>query len=88
MSERKPIKVSLFFDESDPQNEGYAYRAYYSDGHEDSEAYDELPEIITPSIATLLYHCGKIAEDLGGVDGETNFCHQENCTTWEKRNGR
>ncbi len=82
MNERKPIKVSLFFDESDPQNEGYAYRAYYSDGHEESEAYDDISPIITPSIATLLYHCEKIAEDLGGTDGETNFCHQENCTTW------
>jgi len=82
MSDRKITKVRLFFDESDPQNEAYAYRAYYSDGHQESEAYDQLSAIITPSIATLLYHCETIAEDLGGVDGETNFCHQENCTTW------
>lgn len=75
-------KVTLFFDDADPQNEGYAYRAYYSDCHQESEAYDELSEIITPSIAALLYHCETIAENLGGTDGETNFCHQENCTTW------
>lgn len=81
-SERKITKVSLFFDESDPQNEGYAYRAYYSDGHEESEAYDDISPIIWALIATLIYHCEKIAEDLGGTDGETNFCHQENCTTW------
>jgi len=82
MSERKLTKVRLFFDESDQQNEGYAYRAYYSDGHEESEAYDELSDIITPSIGTLLYHCETIAENLGGTDGGTNFCHQENCTIW------
>ena len=82
MSDRKLTKVKLFFDASDPQNEGYAYRAYNSDNHQESEAYDEISTLITPSIATLLYHCETIAEGLGGVDGETNFCREETCTTW------
>ena len=85
MSDRKLTSVGLFFDKSDPQNEGYAYRAYYSDGHEDSEGYDDIPAIITPSPASLLYHCETIADDLGGVDGETNFCQQTNCTTWNSK---
>ena len=74
-------KVTLFFDDSDPQNEGYAYRAYYSDGHQESEAYDELSAIITPSIAELLYHCETIAENLGGIDCQTLVCHSTGTTT-------
>lgn len=79
--ERKLMRVKLFFDESDPQNEGYAYRAYYSDGHQESEAYDEISTLITPSIATLLYHCEKIAEDLGGKNCQTLACHSTQTTT-------
>ena len=79
--ERTLKKVALFFDDSDPQNEGYAYRAYYSDGHEESEAYDELSAIITPSIAELLYHCETIAENLGAVDCQTLVCHSTGTTT-------
>ncbi len=85
MSDRKLTKVRLFFDESDSQNEGYAYRAYYSDCHQESDSYDEISTLLTPSIATLLYHCEKIAEDLGGTDGETNFCREETCTTWSAK---
>ena len=85
MSHRKLTSVKLFFDESDPQNKGYAYRAYYSDGHEESDGYDQLSAIIAPSIAGLLYHCESIAEGLGGVDGGTDFCHQESCTTWSAK---
>ena len=79
--ERTLEKVTLFFDDSDPQNEGYAYRAYYSDGHEESEAYDDISPINTPSIAELLYHCEKIAEDLGGIDCQTLVCHLTGTTT-------
>lgn len=94
MSDRKLTSVKLFFDASDPQNEGYAYRACYSDGHQESEAYDEISASITPSTATLRDHCETIAEGLGGVDGETNFCHHDGgVTTWntlekkEKKHG-
>lgn len=81
MSDRKLTSVKLFFDASDPQNEGYAYRACYSDGHQESEAYDEISVNAIISIAGLLYHCETIAEGLGGVDGETNFCHHDGGVT-------
>ena len=79
--ERKLIRVKLFFDDSDAQNKGYAYRAYYSDGHQESEAYDEISTSITPSVSTLLYHCEKIAEDLGGKNCQTLVCHSTHTTT-------
>ncbi len=78
--ERKLMRVKLFFDDSDPQNEGYAYRAYYSDNHQESEAYDEISTLITPSISTLLYHCETIAENLGGKNLQTLVCHSTQTT--------
>jgi len=74
-------KVALFFDDSDPQNKGYAYRAHYSDGHVDSGEYNELSATITPSAAELLHHCEAIAKDLGAIDCQTIFCRLTQTTT-------
>ena len=84
MSDRKLTEVKLFFDDSDQQNLGYAYRAYYSDGHQDSGPYDDIASPITP--ACLLFHCESLAGNLGGnLLGEANHCKKTNTTTWSEQ---